>query len=169
LGSLASGSVALTIPPGPAQGFQSIGSTPEIERLACPKTPTRPNSATATLAQALDSFRQLFPSRFAKTDRKSPVRVHVLVIRLADLKAKPVASHENAHPFNAWSCQLCNQHCAPSPFADLVQIQHHQDKSLADGRHRLACAWPRMSHPGLPSFKCSGAMMPDLQYSAKLA
>jgi len=41
-------------------------------------------------------------------------------MRLADLKAKPDANHANAHPFHAWSCQLCHQHCAPSPFAQLV-------------------------------------------------
>ena len=52
--------------------------------------------------------------------RFSPVRVPVFVMRLADLKAKPDANHANAHPFHAWSCQLCHQHCAPSPFAQLV-------------------------------------------------
>lgn len=33
-------------------------------------------------------------------DRKFPVRVPVLVIRLADFKAKPAANHANAHPMN---------------------------------------------------------------------
>jgi hypothetical protein len=36
------------------------------------------------------------------------------------LKAKPDANHENVHPVKAWSCQLCYQHCAPPPIADLV-------------------------------------------------
>jgi hypothetical protein len=45
----------------------------------------------------------------------SPVRVHVIVMRLADLKAKPDANHENAHPMQDWSCQICNQPRAPSP------------------------------------------------------
>lgn len=35
-----------------------------------------------------------------------PVRVHLLVIQLANLQAKPVAKQENAHPMKAWSCQL---------------------------------------------------------------
>jgi hypothetical protein len=30
-------------------------------------------------------------------------------------KAKSHAQHANAHPINAWSCQICNQHRAPSP------------------------------------------------------
>ena len=38
----------------------------------------------------------------------------MVVIRLADLKAKPDADHANAHPINAWSCQICNQHRASS-------------------------------------------------------
>jgi hypothetical protein len=36
----------------------------------------------------------------------------VLGIRLADFKAKPVANHANVHPITAWSCRICNQHCA---------------------------------------------------------
>ena len=44
-----------------------------------------------------------------------PVRVHVFVICLAGLKAKPDANHENAHPMQAWSCQLGHQPCALSP------------------------------------------------------
>jgi hypothetical protein len=39
----------------------------------------------------------------------------VFVIWLAELKAKPVANHENAHPMQACSCRICNQHRAPSP------------------------------------------------------
>jgi hypothetical protein len=45
----------------------------------------------------------------------------VFVICLAELKAKPDASHANTHPINDWSCHICNQHRAPSPpLADLV-------------------------------------------------
>jgi len=47
--------------------------------------------------------------------RFTPVRVHLAVMRLAGLKAKPDARQENAHPMKAWSCQLCDQPCAPSP------------------------------------------------------
>ena len=36
----------------------------------------------------------------------SPFRVHILVICLAELKAKPDANHANAHPINDWTCQL---------------------------------------------------------------
>jgi hypothetical protein len=36
-------------------------------------------------------------------------------MRLAELKAKPDANHANAHPVDAWSCQLCNQYRATSP------------------------------------------------------
>jgi len=43
---------------------------------------------------------------------KFPVRVHVVVMRLADWEAKPDANHENAHPMQDRSCQLCNQHRA---------------------------------------------------------
>jgi hypothetical protein len=49
------------------------------------------------------------------TSAEIPVRVPVLVIQLADLKAKPDANHANAHPKQDWSCQICNQHCAMSP------------------------------------------------------
>ncbi len=49
-----------------------------------------------------------------------PIRVHVFVMWLADLKAKPNANHANAHPMRAWSCRICNQHCTPPPFAELV-------------------------------------------------
>jgi hypothetical protein len=42
------------------------------------------------------------------------VRVHVLVIYLADLKAKPDANLTNPYPLQAWSCQICNQSCAMS-------------------------------------------------------
>ena len=49
-----------------------------------------------------------------------PIRVHVFVMRLADLKAKPNANHANAHPMRAWSCRICNQRCTPPPFAELV-------------------------------------------------
>jgi hypothetical protein len=31
-----------------------------------------------------------------------PVRVHVFVIWLAELKAKPGANHANAHPMSDW-------------------------------------------------------------------
>jgi hypothetical protein len=34
--------------------------------------------------------------------KKSPVRVHLFVIRLAGLKAKPDANQENAHPMQDW-------------------------------------------------------------------
>ena len=34
--------------------------------------------------------------------QKAPVPVHLLVIWLADLKAKPVANQENAHPMQDW-------------------------------------------------------------------
>jgi hypothetical protein len=67
-----------------------------------------------------------------------PVRVHVFVISLAGLKAKPVVNHENAHPMQDWSCQLCNRHCAMLPFAEPVsnptppgQISHER-ASLVD-------------------------------------
>ena len=43
---------------------------------------------------------------------KFSVRVPVLVIQLAELKAKPNANHANAPPINAWSCPLCPQPCA---------------------------------------------------------
>jgi hypothetical protein len=46
------------------------------------------------------------------SSKKAPVPVHLLVIWLADLKAKPVANQENAHPMRAWSCRICNQHRA---------------------------------------------------------
>jgi len=36
-------------------------------------------------------------------------------MRLADFEAKPDANHENAHPMQDWSCQICNQPRAPSP------------------------------------------------------
>jgi hypothetical protein len=36
----------------------------------------------------------------------------MFVIRLADLKAKPVANQENAHPMQDRSCRICNQHRA---------------------------------------------------------
>jgi hypothetical protein len=49
------------------------------------------------------------------TLKKFPVRVPVFVMRLAELKAKPDANHANTHPINDWSCQICNQHRAPSP------------------------------------------------------
>ena len=49
------------------------------------------------------------------TSPKTPVRVPVLVIQLADLKAKPDANHANAHPSHAWSCHICNQLCATPP------------------------------------------------------
>jgi hypothetical protein len=40
-------------------------------RLARPKNPTRPNSATAALAPVIAPFRQLVSSRLEKTDRHS--------------------------------------------------------------------------------------------------
>lgn len=40
----------------------------------------------------------------------------MFVILLADLKAKPDANYENTQPMRDWSCQLCNQPSAPSPF-----------------------------------------------------
>ena len=42
-----------------------------------------------------------------------PVRIHLFVIQLADLKAKPVAKQANAHPMQDWSCRICHQHRAP--------------------------------------------------------
>jgi hypothetical protein len=51
----------------------------------------------------------------APADRNFPVRFHVPVIWLADLKAKPVANHANTHPMQAWSYRICTQHRAPSP------------------------------------------------------
>src|SRR5208282_2436513 len=57
-----------------------------------------------------------FTKQYQKSvSKKFPVRVHVLVIQLADFKAKPVANHENAYPMQDWSCQICNQPRAPSP------------------------------------------------------
>ena len=47
--------------------------------------------------------------------QKFPVRVPVIVIWLARLKAKPAAKHANAHPKRDWSYRICNQPCAPSP------------------------------------------------------
>jgi hypothetical protein len=41
-----------------------------------------------------------------QTGVKFPVRIPVFVMRLAELKAKPVANHANAHPINDWSCQI---------------------------------------------------------------
>jgi len=41
-----------------------------------------------------------------------PVRIHLFVIQLADLKAKPVAKQANAHPMQDWSCRICHQHRA---------------------------------------------------------
>jgi hypothetical protein len=44
-----------------------------------------------------------------------PVRVPVLVMQLAELKAKPDANHANPHPMQDWSCQIYNQHRATPP------------------------------------------------------
>jgi hypothetical protein len=42
-------------------------------------------------------------------------------MRLADLQAKAyMPTTRTLTPERAWSCQLCHQHCAPPPFAELV-------------------------------------------------
>jgi hypothetical protein len=51
---------------------------------------------------------------------KLPVRVHLFVIRLADLVANPVANQENAHSINDWSCQICHQPCSAPRSTELV-------------------------------------------------
>jgi len=57
-----------------------------------------------------------FASKFRKIQTEnSPFAFTLIVIRLADLKAKPVANQENAHPMQDWSCRICNQHAPYDP------------------------------------------------------
>jgi hypothetical protein len=84
----------------------------------------------------------------ASAGKKSPVRVHMLVIWLAELKAKPDANHANAHPMQDRSCQIFNQHRAPSPRSqNWFQIRHHQDKSSMNGHREFYS-----HHDGAPAF-----------------
>jgi hypothetical protein len=78
------------------------------------------------------------------TRDKFPVRIHVLVIRLAGLKANPVANHENAHPMHDWSCRICNQPCAPLALAELVSNPTPPGQ-ISRGRASrvLHSSWPR--------------------------
>ena len=69
---------------------------------------------------------------------KFPVRIPVIVICLARLKAKPVANHANAHPRSSLVViGFYNLHCAVSPPQHRFQNRHHQDKPRANEHRRL--------------------------------
>jgi hypothetical protein len=54
-------------------------------------------------------------SRLQTSRKFSPFAFPCWSWDLRATKAKSHAQHANAHPINAWSCQICNQHRAPSP------------------------------------------------------
>jgi hypothetical protein len=62
----------------------------------------------------------------------------VIGIQPANLKAKPVANHENAHPRHSLvvsSLPPALRPCHPSQ--NWFQTRHHQLESAANGRHRF--------------------------------
>ena len=77
---------------------------------------------------------------------KTPVRVHVFVIRLADLKAKLDANHENTHPINDWSCRLCNQHRDHvTPRGTGFKRDTTRTNLARPGITGLSATWPRIT------------------------
>ena len=57
-----------------------------------------------------------FPKHYQKSvSKKFPVRVPVLVVRLANRRPSRMPTTRTLTPINDWSCQFCYQPCAPSP------------------------------------------------------